>query len=31
LVQPNIQSGYFYHIDASPWTQNLETSKSIDM
>ncbi|CAF5082646.1 unnamed protein product, partial [Rotaria sp. Silwood1] len=25
----NIQPGYFYHIDASQWTQNLETSKSI--
>ncbi|CAF5140615.1 unnamed protein product, partial [Rotaria sp. Silwood1] len=27
----NIQSGYFYHIDASQWAQNLETSKSIGM
>ncbi|CAF5009601.1 unnamed protein product, partial [Rotaria sp. Silwood1] len=27
----NIQSGYFYHIDVSQWTQNLETSKSIAM
>ncbi|CAF4687994.1 unnamed protein product, partial [Rotaria sp. Silwood2] len=27
--RPNIQSEYFYHMDVSQWTQNLETSKSI--
>ncbi|CAF4692483.1 unnamed protein product, partial [Rotaria sp. Silwood1] len=30
-IRLNIQSGYFYHIDALQWAQNLETSKSIGM
>ncbi|CAF0998932.1 unnamed protein product [Rotaria sordida] len=28
-IRPNINSGYFYYIDASRWTESLQTSESI--